>query len=141
MPPEQFKLEVQNIFVEVRVRGATKLIPAEKYWKESQHRKEKFIVFKPAGETEQHEHNLWRGFGVEPQKGWQKQRRLLRHIREVICRRDRQKFKYLIRYLAWAVQHPDKHAGVIIVLKSRKQGTGKSTLGVVMLEYSVRTVR
>ena len=44
------------------------------------------------------------------------------------------KFKYLIRCLAWAVQNPDKHAGVVIVLKSRKQGTGKSTLGKVMLE-------
>ena len=31
------------------------------------------------------------------------------------------------------MQNPDKHPGVIIVLKSRKQGTGKSTLGVVML--------
>jgi hypothetical protein len=31
------------------------------------------------------------------------------------------------------VQHPDQHPGTIIVLKSRKQGTGKSTLGVVML--------
>ena len=31
------------------------------------------------------------------------------------------------------MQNPDKHSGVVIVLKSRKQGTGKSTLGVVML--------
>ena len=58
---------------------------------------------------------------------------LLRHIWQIICRRDKAKFKYLIRWLAWAVQNPDKHSGVVIVLKSRKQGTGKSTLGVVML--------
>ena len=32
------------------------------------------------------------------------------------------------------VQNPDKHAGVMIVLQSRKQGTGKSTLGKVMLD-------
>jgi len=133
MPPEQFKLLVQNIFVELKVRGANKLIPVERHWKESQHRNEKNIVFKPDGGTEPNEFNRWRGFGVVPQKGWQKQRRLLRHIREIICCRDKKKFKYLIRYLAWAVQHPDKHAGVVIVLKSSKQGTGKSTLGVVML--------
>jgi phage/plasmid-associated DNA primase len=92
------------------------------------------MVFKPGGTTEPHEYNLWRGFGVEPRQGWQKQRLLLRHIREVICRCDKAKFKYLIRSLAWMVQHPDKHSEVIIVLKSRKQGTGKTTLGNVMLD-------
>ena len=39
-----------------------------------------------------------------------------------------------MRWLAWAVQNPDKHPGTINMLKSRKQGTGKSTLGVVMLK-------
>jgi phage/plasmid-associated DNA primase len=32
------------------------------------------------------------------------------------------------------VQHPDKHSDVVIMLKSRKQGTGKTTLGKVMLD-------
>ena len=59
---------------------------------------------------------------------------MLRHIRTIICRKDKAKFKYLIRWLAWLVQHPDKHPETVIVLKSRKQGTGKSTLGLVMLE-------
>jgi len=114
--------------------GSAKPIPAEKFWRESPQRHERVIVFKPGGTTEPREFNLWRGFGVEARKGWQKQRRLLRHIREVICRRDKKKFKYLIRYLAWAVQNPDKHSRVVIMLKSRKQGTGKSTLGKVMLD-------
>jgi phage/plasmid-associated DNA primase len=60
--------------------------------------------------------------------------RLIRHIHQVICRREKNKFKYLLRYLAWAVQNPDKHAEALVVLKSRKQGTGKSTLGKVMLD-------
>ena len=97
--PEQFKLAIQNIFVEYSDRP-NKPIPAEKFWKESPHRRERVIVFKPGGTTDPREFNLWRGFGVEPRQGWQKQRRLLRHIREVICRRERKKFKYLIRYLA-----------------------------------------
>jgi hypothetical protein len=71
---------------------------------------------------------------LEPCKGWQKQRRLLRHIWQIICRRDKAKFRYFIRWLAWAVQNPDKHSEVVVVLKSRKQGTGKSTVGVVMLK-------
>jgi hypothetical protein len=129
-PQEQFKLDVANIFVSSST-GSGK--PVEKFWKESPRRHQRKIVFKPGSKTEPDEFNLWRGFGVEPRKGWQKQRRLLRHILQVICRRDKNKFKYLMRWLAWAVQNPDKHPGTIIVLKSRKQGTGKSTLGVVML--------
>jgi len=52
----------------------------------------------------------------------------------VICRGDKGKFKYLMSWLAWAVQNPGKHPGVVVVLKSRNEGTGKSTLGVVMLK-------
>jgi hypothetical protein len=132
-PPEQFKLEVGNIFVQPS-DGSNRPIRAEKFWKEHQWRHERTIVFKPGGTADPKEFNLWRGFGVEPCKGWQKQRRLLRHILQIICRRDKTKFKYLIRWLAWAVQNPDKHSEVIVVLKSRKQGTGKSTLGAVMLQ-------
>ena len=130
-PPEQFKLDIANIFVR---RGASaKPITVEKFWKESPQRHQRKIVFKPGGTTGPDEFNLWRGFEVEPRKGREKQRRLLRHIWQVICRRDKAKFKYIIRWLAWAVQNPDKFPGTIIVLKSRKQGTGKSTIGVVML--------
>jgi hypothetical protein len=131
--PEQFKLEVANIFVQPS-DGSNKPIKAEKFWKEHQWRREVTFVFEPKGTTNPLEFNLWRGFGVEPRRGWRKQRRLLRHIWKVICRRDRLKFHYFIRWLAWAVQNPDKHSEVIVVLKSRKQGTGKSTVGVVMLQ-------
>jgi Family of unknown function (DUF5906) len=131
--PEQFRLEVANIFVQPS-DGSNKPIKAEKFWKEHKWRREVTIVFEPKGTINPLEFNLWRGFGVEPSKGWQKQRRLLRHIWKIICRGDREKFRYLIRWLAWAVQNPDKHSEVIVVFKSRQQGTGKSTVGVVMLE-------
>jgi hypothetical protein len=133
IPLEQFKLDVANIFVRTS-GGSAKPIPVEKFWKESPQRHERKIVFKPGGTCEPDEYNLCKGFGVEPSKGWQKQRRLLRHIREVVSRREKRKFKYIIRLLAWMVQNPDKHSGVVLVLKSRKQGTGKTTLGNVMLE-------
>jgi uncharacterized protein DUF5906 len=132
-PPEQFKLDLSNIFV--RSSGGTdKPKSAEKFWKESPQRHERTIVFKPAGTTEPHEFNLWCGFGVVPRKGRQNMRSLWRHIRKVICRGDKVKFKYLMSWLAWAVQNPGEHPGVVVVLKSRKEGTGKSTLGVVMLK-------
>jgi hypothetical protein len=133
IPPDQFKLDVANIFVRTSA-GSAKPIPVEKFWKENQNRHERNIVFKPGGTTKPNEFNLWRGFGVEARRGWKKQQHLLRHIREVICRRDKKKYKYLICSLAWMVQHPDKHSGVVIMLKSRKQGTGKTTLGKVMLD-------
>ena len=135
LPPDQFKLEIQNIFAGVRSRdGAVKRVPADKFWKEHPKRNQKKLVFKPGGTADVSEYNLWRGFGVQPRTGWEKQYRLLQHIREVICRCDHKKFKYLMRSLAWTVQNPDKHSGVIIMLKSRKQGTGKTTLGNVMLD-------
>jgi Family of unknown function (DUF5906) len=133
LPNEQFKLEIQNIFVELPGKPA-KIVPAEKYWKESPDRHEKTIVFEPKGTNNPRVFNLWRGYGVEPQKTRQQLSPLLRHIWEVICRKDREKLRYLIRWLAWAIQNPDKHPGTVIVLKSRKQGTGKSTLGAVMLK-------
>ncbi len=134
LPPEQFKLEIQNILVNVGTAKAPKLVAGDKFWKENPKRHQRKLVFKPGSTTDQSEYNLWHGYGVEPRKGWQKQRRLLRHIREVICRRETDKFKYIIRSLAWMVQNPEKHSGVVIMLKSRKQGTGKSTLGKVMLD-------
>jgi hypothetical protein len=132
IPSEEFKLEVQNIFV--KGPGNTKPVPIEKFWKESSARNERRLVFKPGGTTEPHEYNLWRGFGIEPRKGGQKQRRFVRHLFEVICRRDKKKFKYLMRLFAWFVQNPDKQAGVVLVLKSREEGTGKSTVGYVLLK-------
>jgi Family of unknown function (DUF5906) len=130
VPTDEFKLAVQNIFVK---KGA-KPVPAEKFWRESSDRHERILVFKPGDTAQPHEYNLWRGFGVEPRKGWQKQRRFLRHLFKVICRRDKPKFRYLLCLLAWFVQNPDKHAEVVLVLKSREQGTGKSTVGKVMLD-------
>jgi hypothetical protein len=130
-PPEQFKLDVANIFVQPSGR-LSKPIPVEKFWTGSRQRHQRKIVFKPGGKTQPDEFNLWRGFEVEPRNGWQKQRRLMKHIWEIICRCDKAKFKYLIRWLAWAVQNPDKHPETVVILKSRKQGTGKSTLGLVM---------
>lgn len=130
---EQFRLEVSNIFVQPS-DGSNKPIKGEKFWREHQWRHERTFVFKPRGTVDPSEFNLWRGFGVVSRKGWRKQWRLLRHIWKIICRRDKAKFKYLIRWLAWAVQNPDRHSEVIVVLKSRKQGTGKSTVGGVMLK-------
>jgi hypothetical protein len=98
-------------------------------------REKRQIIFdpkQPPGFSVPGKYNLWQGLDVLPQKGWGKQRRLLRHILQIICRRDRPSFKYLLRWLACSVQRPDEIPETVIVLKSREEGTGKSTLTLVM---------
>jgi hypothetical protein len=132
-PNEQFRLDVANIFVRSS-SGTGKPLSAEKFWKEHPQRHQRNIVFKPGRITGPDEHNLWQGFDAAPRKTRRHILSLQRHIWKVICRSDKDKFRYLVRWLAWAVQYPDKCAGVVVVLKSRRQGTGKSTLGWVMLK-------
>jgi Family of unknown function (DUF5906)/Primase C terminal 2 (PriCT-2) len=128
LAPKDFSLLVRNIIV----RGASKPISGEKFWLAHPDRHQRKIVFRPGSDVAPDEYNLWQGFGVTPVKGWNKQCRLLRHIFRVICRSDKTKFKYLMRWLAWAVQHPGERPETVIVLISRAQGTGKTTLSTVM---------
>jgi hypothetical protein len=91
-------------------------------------------VFKPQGDLTDGEYNLWHGFAIKPKKGRKLMQPLLHHTKEIICRNDDAKFDYLIRWLASAVQHPEQPAETVVVLKSTKHGTGKTTLGRVMLD-------
>jgi hypothetical protein len=72
--------------------------------------------------------NLWQGFGVEPKAnvagcGWPLMKR---HILEVLAAGDRLGAWYIVRWAAWAVQHPDRQAGAALVLRGGK-GSGKGT--------------
>jgi hypothetical protein len=133
---QDFKTKLANMFVSVDDgRGGKKKIKAETFWLEHEHREERNVIFdpkQPPGIGADGKYNLWRGFAVNPKRASGKQRRLLQHIREVICRNDKSSFKYLLFWLAWAVQNPDKNPETAIVLKSAQQGTGKTTLSYVM---------
>lgn len=68
--------------------------------------------------------NLWRGMAIRPKQGrW---RLIRRFIFEVICDRDSELFKYVLRWLAHAVQRPEEKPGVGLLLIGG-QGTGKGT--------------
>src|SRR5262249_23835308 len=123
---EQLKLEVQHISV------IGQRVLADTFWKSHRQRHQRIIVFKPGGILRPNEYNLWRGFGVEPREGAEKKRSLLQHILAVICRNDKAKFLDLMKWLAWKVQHPDKHPETVPVLKNEKHGTGKTLLSDVM---------
>src|SRR5262249_23933711 len=70
--------------------------------------------------------NLWRGWGVEPKPGdWTLMKR---HIKEVLCAGAKPVYDYYFRWMAWAVQHPNKPSEVAPVFIGER-GTGKGTLG------------
>lgn len=70
--------------------------------------------------------NTWEGLAIEePEKGnWKKIRT---HIYRVLCNSNHTKFKYVIRWFAWAVQNPGKRAEVALIFKGGK-GAGKGCI-------------
>lgn len=138
LSPDHLKLLLANVFVNISPasnQSAGKLITIDKFWLcHHQRRGCSRIVFRPDAKTDEDEYNLWRGFAVLAKSGFQKQRRLIQHIYRVICKCDKIKFKYLMKWLAWTVQNPHRHAEVMVVLQSNVEGSGKSTLGSVMLD-------
>jgi hypothetical protein len=84
------------------------------------------VTFLPGGEKVVDEClNLWRGWGINPQEGeW----RLIReHIEGVIADGNKVAAEYVVRWIAWAIQHPAEAAEVALVLIGPK-GAGKGTL-------------
>lgn len=70
--------------------------------------------------------NLWQGFGVQEKPGeWPLMRA---HILNVIAAGNEDHADYILRWMAWAVQHPDEPAEVALVLCGGK-GTGKGFFG------------
>ena len=73
--------------------------------------------------------NLWQGMDIQPKKGsW---KRMRKHMWEIISNKDKAKFKYFVKWLAWCVQNPGERAEVAIALKG-KEGSGK---GVVFRQF------
>ena len=85
------------------------------------------ITFVPAGpEIIDGRKNLWRGWGIVPKQGdWSLMRR---HIKEVLAAGDEDVEAYIIKWIAWLFQYPDRQAEAAIVFLSSDRGTGKGTL-------------
>jgi Family of unknown function (DUF5906)/RepB DNA-primase from phage plasmid len=88
------------------------------------------IIFKPADEPIVNgKLNLWRGWGVTPMRGqWDLMRE---HIYQVLAARDEDVDDYIIKWIAWAAQHPGEQAEVALVFVGDR-GTGRGTLGKVL---------
>lgn len=102
-------------------------IPLGKWWLEHANRREyNTVIFDPSKPSEYNNClNLWEGFKVAPEKGCWKF--MLRHIYTILCNRSPDKFKYVVKWLAWCVQNPGIKADVAICFKGL-QGSGKGIL-------------
>lgn len=123
--------EFRNLYINRPMKIKGKVTTAGDFWlRHPKRRQYDGIIFKPNAENVvSGKLNLWRGFGVVPAEGdWSLMRD---HIFEVLAAGDDDAFQYLICWLAWCVQHPDRRAEVAIVFKGRR-GTGKGTLGNAM---------
>lgn len=68
--------------------------------------------------------NLWRGFAVNAVPG--DCSLFLGHIKHVLCKGNDDYYRWMVQWMANAVQNPDKPGQVAIVLRGG-QGTGKGT--------------
>jgi hypothetical protein len=131
MNEEDFHRMFANLVVEeeVNVGGATEKhrTRLSKRWIEWGDRRQylgRGVVFDPGGphEVPNDMLNMWRGFGVVPKPGvWSL---MQAHILQVVCSGNRVFFDYLIRWMAYRVQHPGQPLGVAVALLGA-QGAGK----------------
>ena len=88
---KDFSLKLANLFVDGGREGK-KNVCVEKFWLSHPDREEREVIFDPKappGVTVPGKHNLWGGFAVLPKKPTGRHRRLLRHLHQVICQREK----------------------------------------------------
>lgn len=82
------------------------------------------IIFSPQQDAPDC-YNLWRGFAVEPAAG--DCSLYLTHILDNVAQGDKLIYKYILAFMADAVQNPGRLPGVALVMRG-DEGTGKGTL-------------
>jgi hypothetical protein len=119
--PADFKLKYENRTVRV---GETYKNVGKEWLKHRNRRQYSGLVFAPDQAVPEH-YNLWQGFAVEPKPG--NCDLMLDHIRMNICGGNEELIRYVLAWLAQAVQEPAKRPGTALVLRGM-QGTGKGVL-------------
>ncbi|WP_426410041.1 DUF5906 domain-containing protein [Bradyrhizobium ganzhouense] len=129
---DSFMLRYSNHTVPVdvpnRVGGFnTEMQDLGKWWLKHRGRRQyRSVVFHPGGPQVVNDClNLWRCWGVEGTAGdWSL---IYRHIVDVVAKGNAEHAEYIIRWIAWSIQNPDRQAEVALVLIGEK-GAGKGTL-------------
>jgi hypothetical protein len=119
--------------------GGSKLIPLGRWWREHpKHMRSKGVTMdmeKPSGPTGVDKpFNLWCGWGIRPRKskggGSEHYQRL---VEEALCSGDSEHAEYVFNWCSLLIQKPTVMAKVAVVFRGEK-GTGKSTLGLAMVD-------
>jgi hypothetical protein len=123
---DAFKNRYSNQRVSVTTStGGSKSVPLGAWWLMQEERRQfNKVVFWPNADVPADQFNLWRGFAVKPLVG-SKHENYLALLQTVVCDNNYEAYRYLIRWMARAVQLPDKPGEVAVVLRGKK-GTGKS---------------
>lgn len=113
-------------------KGNDKFMPLGQWWIAHERRREyDRIVFQPNEEVEANLYNMWRGFSYEPQPG-HKHEAFLKHVLDNVCSGNEKLLKYVVGWMANAVQNPGEPGHVALVMRG-DQGVGKgffaSTVG------------
>jgi hypothetical protein len=119
----QKRFSNQRIQVGVDKDGNPKFKPKGKWWIDHPHRRQRETVAFVPGKDLPGIYNLWRGFTIDPNPGASCEK-YLDHIRKNICRGIKERSEYLLDWMAYAVQYPDRQGEVAVVLRG-DQGTGK----------------
>lgn len=113
-------------------KTVTRQTPVADLWLKAHDRRQyEGVTFAPANNAPSSYYNLWTGFAVDPLPvglfaAAMKCRRLLAHMKYVLCNGSREHFRYLLAWAADMVQDPDRKKGVALVMRGLK-GVGKST--------------
>ncbi|MCD6077354.1 MAG: hypothetical protein K0R89_1292, partial [Ramlibacter sp.] len=120
------KSDFRSVYANQLVELGSKVVTRADLWLKSPGRLDyKGIIFDPS-----RDHpgwlNMWKGWAVQPSPGsWDLLDSL---IRDVLTDGDASSYEYVLNWLAFMFQHPEKVAEVAIAFRGAK-GTGKSTLG------------
>jgi hypothetical protein len=121
-----FKIGYMNLHIQIGVKpnGEPRIDDKASVWLRHPHRKEyDKVVFEPNVETPINIRNLWKGFAYPERKG--DCTLYLTHLRDNVCSHDAEKYSYLIRWMAYAVRHPNEQGQVAIVIQG-DEGVGKN---------------
>jgi hypothetical protein len=99
--------------------------PVPKVWLGHEKRRQyERVIYAPERELGEQFRNLWRGFAYEAKKG--DCSLYLQHLKENVCRRSQRKYDWLIRWMAYAVRHPNERGHTCPAFLGG-QGVGKNS--------------
>jgi hypothetical protein len=123
--PSDFRMTYSNQEVQVGVNkdGTPKMTKLGDWWLAQKDRRQYGKVTFDPTDTTKDAYNLWRGFRYAQDTPGEFDL-FMDHLRDNLCDGNNEYFEWLVGWMAFAVQHPEKPAGTAVVMKGT-EGTGK----------------